>query len=249
MNKNALILGIASAIVIVSCSAGGAILALNTSTSDENNKLQSKYEALQKEKTKLNGWHEESAGWYYYVDDIKQNNWVQDKNSWYYLASDGRMRTDWIQDKNKWYYLGSDGKMRTGWIKYNDKWYYLNNDGTMATNTTVDGNYINENGLIEETPKPKESSEGQVKSNKTKLSAIIIGKWHINDSNNYITITESTYCGEPYTIVSEEGNICTIDRGGEIYSIEVKDNNSIVTKLYNPYRKYYTTPYSCTRVY
>lgn len=61
-------------------------------------------------------------------------------------------------DKNSWYYLGNDGKMRTGWIKDNGNWYYLNNDGTMATNTTIDNCYINEKGLIEETPNNAKSS-------------------------------------------------------------------------------------------
>ena len=44
--------------------------------------------------------------------------------------------------------------MRTGWIKDKDQWYYLNKDGTMATNVTIDGCYLNDEGIIEETPAP-----------------------------------------------------------------------------------------------
>ena len=44
--------------------------------------------------------------------------------------------------------------MRTGWIKDKDQWYYLNKDGTMATNVTIDGCYLNAEGIIEETPAP-----------------------------------------------------------------------------------------------
>lgn len=247
MNKNMLFLGIISAVVVVACSAGGAILALNTTTSDENNKSQSNYEALQKEKIKLNGWKEENAGWYYYVDDMKQNNWIQDKNSWYYLASDGKMRTDWIQDKNKWYYLGSDGKMRIGWIKYNDKWYYLNNDGTMVTNTTVDGNYINENGLIEETPKPKESTDvGQANINKTRVLTVeearqVVIKY-LNRSSGLngwdrtyqltgVLATEIEDKYNCYTFVPEfkdgaddDGAICVNKYTGQLYSHDPSKN-------------------------
>ncbi|WP_459482603.1 hypothetical protein [Clostridium saccharoperbutylacetonicum] len=69
------------------------------------------------------------------------------------------VKEGWVKDKNSWYYLGDNGKMRTGWIKNKYQWYHLNTDGTMATNTTVDGCYLNSNGLIEDTPtKAKQSN-------------------------------------------------------------------------------------------
>ena len=172
MGKSALILGAASAVVVIACGAGGAIYSLNASNSDNTQNKTANYE-LQKEQAKLNGWNQKDGAWYYYKDDKVQTGWVQDNGSWYYLDDSGKMKLNWIQDKNKWYYLGSDGKLRTGWIKDNDKWYYMNSDGTMAVNTTVDGNYLNANGLIEETPKPKPQqvvspNDGQAKGNNTR---------------------------------------------------------------------------------
>lgn len=160
MSKNTLFLGIISIVVVIGCAAGGAIFALNTANlNDDGNKSVAKYETLQEEKTKLNGWQQKNGQWYWYKDDVAQTGWIQDNGSWYYLDSSGKMKLNWVQDKSKWFYLGSDGKMRTGWVKDNDKWYFMNNDGTMAVNTTVDGNYINENGVIEETPKPTSQKE------------------------------------------------------------------------------------------
>jgi len=173
MSKNALIVGVASAAVVIACGTGGAIYALDASSSDSTpSKATTNYE-LKKEQAKLNGWNQKDGAWYYYKDDKAQAGWVQDSGSWYYCDDSGKMKLNWIQDKSKWYYLGSDGKLRTGWIKDNDKWYYMNNDGTMAVNTTVDGNYINGNGVIEETPKPKaqeavSSNDGNTKSNNTR---------------------------------------------------------------------------------
>ncbi len=165
MGKSALILGAASAVVVIACGAGGAIYALNASNSDNTQNKTANYE-LQKEQAKLNGWNQKDGAWYYYKDDKVQTGWVQDNGSWYYLDDSGKMKLNWIQDKNKWYYLGSDGKLRTGWIKDNDKWYYMNSDGTMAVNTTVDGTYINENGLIEDIPKSQNRESTDNNSNK-----------------------------------------------------------------------------------
>jgi len=166
MGKNTLIVGVATAVVVIGCGAGGAIYAVNASSSDSTpSKATANYE-LKKEKAKLNGWNQKDGSWYYYKDDKVKTGWVQDSGSWYYCDDSGKMKLNWIQDKSKWYYLGSDGKLRTGWIKDNDKWYYMNNDGTMAVNTTVDGNYLNQNGVIEETPKsqPKQSDDNSNKN-------------------------------------------------------------------------------------
>ncbi|WP_459481528.1 hypothetical protein [Clostridium saccharoperbutylacetonicum] len=170
MGKNAIIFGIASAVVVIACGAGGAIYALNASSADSNSNKATANLELKKEQAKLNGWNQKDGAWYYYKDDKVQTGWVQDNGSWYYCDDSGKMKLNWLQDKNKWYYLGSDGKLRSGWIKDNDKWYYMNNDGTMAVNTTVDGNYINQNGVIEETPKPKAQQEDNDGINNSKLS-------------------------------------------------------------------------------
>ncbi|MBW6410982.1 hypothetical protein KYD98_12835 [Clostridium sp. YB-6] len=135
--------GIIAVIVVSGCAAGGAILASNMQTKNvESEPVQSTAPV----KEKLNGWQQKGDNWYYYKDDKEQSGWLQDKNSWYYL--------------------GNDGKMRSGWIQDQENWYYLNSDGTMATNTTIDGCYLNEKGLIKETPKPKKIEESNKTSDK-----------------------------------------------------------------------------------
>lgn len=38
--------------------------------------------------------------------------------------------------------------MVTGWLQDTDgKWYYLNSNGAMAKNTTINGYYVDENGV------------------------------------------------------------------------------------------------------
>lgn len=137
MNKTLIIVGIISGVVVVSCAVGGAMLAINIQSSNVEDIVPTASAIEVKEK--LNGWKQEGSDWCYYNDDKEQ--------------------TGWFQDNNKWYYLGNDGKMRTGWIQDNTNWYYLNADGTMATNITVDGCYLNEKGLIQETPKPQSSEK------------------------------------------------------------------------------------------
>lgn len=75
------------------------------------------------------------------------------------------MRTGWQCIDNKWYYLNANrctgyGKMITGWIKEKIKgtggykkepkykYYYLYSDGSMASNTTIDGHYLDSSGAI-----------------------------------------------------------------------------------------------------
>ncbi len=128
-----IILGIAGVLTVTGAGAAGAILAINGGTNTNTPQKVALSQEQPQEEPKANGWKEESGDWYFYKDNEKQKNWLQDKNSWYYL--------------------GSDGKMRTGWIKDNETWYYLNKDGVMATNTTVDNCYLNEKGVIENTPK------------------------------------------------------------------------------------------------
>ena len=133
MNKITIIGAITVVIVVVSCAAGGAVFAIKMGNSNDDNiqtNANIKVEELKQELKE--GWKHENGSWYFYKNNEKQ--------------------IEWIEDKNSWYYLGNDGKMRSGWIKDKDQWYYLNSDGTMATNTTIEGCYINSNGLIEETP-------------------------------------------------------------------------------------------------
>ncbi len=239
MSKSALILGVAGAVVVIACGAGGAIYALNASNSDNaSNKTAINYE-LQKEQTKLNGWQQKGDDWYYYKDNSVQTGWVQDNGWWYYLEDSGKMKLNWVQDKNKWYCLGSDGKLRTGWIKDNDNWYYMNSDGTMAVNTTVDGNYLNANGLIEETPKPKaqQSVNDTVLKDDNIMSKKVIGKWKDESNNQIITITNVTdfwsiysfFKGDSYKKIEDNTNRVVYDFNTGEYqvSIAMVDSNKM----------------------
>lgn len=155
MNKGFIILGIVGGITVIGAGAAGAILAMNSDNVATNASQNIEMSTEQhQEEAKLNGWKEESGSWYFYRNNEKQKNWIQDKYSWYYL--------------------GADGKMRTGWIKDNGNWYYLNNDGTMATNATVDNCYLNEKGLIEETPSNSKSSVNNDSSGNTGESKYVV---------------------------------------------------------------------------
>lgn len=149
--KRNIILGIILASVVVTASATSATILFNKFERQNNvidNSNDSVEDDLKHDPIKLiNGWNKESDIWYFYIDNIKQ--------------------TGWIQYNNAWYYLGSDGKMRTGWIKDKNQWYYLYEDGTMAANATIDNCYLNEQGLIEETPKPVKKAAETVTTNST----------------------------------------------------------------------------------
>lgn len=155
MNKNVLIMGAISAMVVIASAAGGAILAVKAANEakHENVKIEKgKEPASISVNTGLKGWQKENNGWYFYINGEKQKDWVLYNNRWYYLGSDGKMRSGWTQDNNEWYYLGSEGKMETGWLNYNGNWYYLNEDGVMQANTKVGEAYLNEKGIIEKRP-------------------------------------------------------------------------------------------------
>lgn len=102
------------------------------------------------------GWKQFPGDVWYHLNTetgAKDINWIQDTNNkWYYLDNiSGIMKRGWLYYNSAWYYLNSDGSMKTGWIKDNDgKWYYLYFNGEMATNTTIDGYYVNYNGVWSE---------------------------------------------------------------------------------------------------
>lgn len=73
--------------------------------------------------------------------------WKQDSNNhWNYVQDNGYNATGWKKISGKWYYFNENEVMQTGWINSNGNWYYCWGDGSMASNTTVDGCYLNESG-------------------------------------------------------------------------------------------------------
>lgn len=154
MNKNLIIIAILAFIVVIGGSGISAFILVNSQapiqTAEYSNSMAADVD--NKKEEKLNGWKEEKGSWYFYKDNEKQK--------------------DWVKDKDSWYYLGTDGKMRIGWIKSNDKWYYMNEDGTMATNTTIDGCYLNNDGIIDETPTSAKSNNETISDNSSQSTTI-----------------------------------------------------------------------------
>lgn len=115
------------------------------------------------------GWVKDGGSWYYlYESGAMATGWVKDGGKWYYLDGSGAMKTGWIKDAGTWYYLDSTGAMATGWIDDGGERYYLNDDdgsmatgwgknwaygyyfnadGTLASDITVDGYYIDSDGM------------------------------------------------------------------------------------------------------
>lgn len=56
----------------------------------------------------------------------------------------------WEKTNESWSYY-KNGNMCTGWVNENGKWYYLNTDGVLASNMSVDGCYINRDGVWDKT--------------------------------------------------------------------------------------------------
>lgn len=128
------------------------------------------------------GWVKDGGKWYYLdVSGEMKTGWIKDSGTWYYLDSNGAMETGWIDDGGERYYLNDDGSMATGWGKSWAYGYYFNADGTLASDTTVDGYYIDSDGVW------NSSYLGQVKVKAKKRS------YYINQTKSIdFTITNYT---------------------------------------------------------
>ncbi|MGL4850565.1 MAG: glucosaminidase domain-containing protein [Clostridium sp.] len=94
------------------------------------------------------GWNKSDGNWYYfnkYGEMKKQWNFID--KLWYYFDYSGTMKAGWNFIDGYWYYLGVAGAMETGWRYINGEWYYLYSSGIMATNTTIDGWYLDFSGV------------------------------------------------------------------------------------------------------
>lgn len=74
--------------------------------------------------------------------------WIKQSGRWWYKHYDGSYtRNNWELIEGKWYYFDADGWMVTGWLNLGGTWYYLYSDGSKATNTWIEGCYLNANGV------------------------------------------------------------------------------------------------------
>lgn len=97
------------------------------------------------------GWQKIGGKWYYlgaWNDGSMKTGWRKINGYWYYLgfADDGAMRTGWQQIAGVWYYFNQSGEMLTGWQTIGGKMYYFYSSGGMASDTIIDGRYVNKNG-------------------------------------------------------------------------------------------------------
>ena len=103
-----------------------------------------------KDGSMLTGWQKVDGKWYYLKPwGGMATGWQLIDSVWYYLRSDGSMAGNaWVQTSGQWYYLTGSGEMATAcWIEWKGDWYYLYSSGAMATNATIDGYYVNSNGI------------------------------------------------------------------------------------------------------
>ena len=96
------------------------------------------------------GWRYTDGYWYYFKDwGGMATGWQYIDGVWYYFYSSGVMAANaWVQTGGYWYYLTGSGAMATArWVEWKGDWYYLYSSGIMATNATIDGYYVNSNGV------------------------------------------------------------------------------------------------------
>lgn len=101
-------------------------------------------------------WVQENNGkWWYYDSNPKnyaKNGFKKISGSWYYFDRSGYMKKGWVQDGTDWYYMDGSGKMVTGWKWISGKCYYFYSSGAMASDTKINGSYVNTDGVwIKET--------------------------------------------------------------------------------------------------
>jgi len=91
----------------------------------------------------------------YYVDasgawipEATRDQWILSGSRWWYRHADGSYTTSgWEEIDGQKYYFDSAGWMVTGWQWVEDKCYYLTSSGALATDTWIDGYYVDESGV------------------------------------------------------------------------------------------------------
>ena len=77
-----------------------------------------------------------------------EGKWIKDSNGWWYRNPDGSYPANqWKVLNGSWYYFGENGYMyEQGWHWINGKCYYMYSNGAMASNTWIDGSYVDASG-------------------------------------------------------------------------------------------------------
>lgn len=79
---------------------------------------------------------------------VKGDYWGKTSTGKWMLFEQGVPVMGWKMVGGKWYYMDLEGIMQTGWITYGENWYYLYPSGVMASDTTIDGYYLDWNGVM-----------------------------------------------------------------------------------------------------
>lgn len=131
-------------------------------------------------------------------------------------ASPIAAHAEWRADTNGWWYT-EGSSYATGWRQINGLWYYFYSDGYMAHDTTIDGYYVNSNGVYEDS--------NSVQSGYYKVGVDI-------DPGEYLIIS-----GDSYGYYE-----CTLDQSGSVNSIVYNNvlmgnEPSYITVNYGEYLK------------
>lgn len=100
------------------------------------------------------GWRTIGSYYYYFNQDGSlYTGWLNQNGKWYYMNTvenslQGAMFTGWIHRDNKTYFTDSNGEMMEGWCEIDGNWYYFYpGSGEMARNTSINGFYLNQDGI------------------------------------------------------------------------------------------------------
>ncbi|MBR6761576.1 MAG: hypothetical protein IKM30_06030 [Oscillospiraceae bacterium] len=117
----------------------------------------------------VTGWQTiENATYYFSPEGILQTDLQVIDGNTYYFAADGKMQTGvhtvdgvllafdadgkrrgggWFSWNSNRYYCSNTGSPITGWQILDSNYYYFHSNGAMAVSTTVNGYYLDENGI------------------------------------------------------------------------------------------------------
>ena len=100
------------------------------------------------------GWKVIGPYYYYFNEDGSlYTGWLNQNGRWYYLNTVdnsllGAMFTGWIKRDDKTYFADSNGEIVTGWCQIDGNWHYFYPDsGEMASNTSINGFYVDADGI------------------------------------------------------------------------------------------------------
>ena len=94
------------------------------------------------------GWMEIGGKWYYFDSNCyMQVGWNYINGHWFYFRESGAAEQGWLLLDGKWYYFDEYCYMQLGWCWIGGNCYYFYDSGEMATDTWIDGCYVNSSGV------------------------------------------------------------------------------------------------------